>query len=86
MKRISLNGLWKLSGNGYECVGTIPGSVYSILLENELMDDPYYRENEKKALEIAEHDYTFLSRFHLIKMRILLYFVVMDQIRYVIYI
>lgn len=63
MKRISLNGLWKLSGNGYECNGTIPGSVYSILLENKLMDDPYYRENEIKALQIADHDYTFIRSF-----------------------
>lgn len=65
MKRITLNGCWKLSGNGYECEGTIPGSVYSILLENNLMDDPYYRENELKALEIAEHDYTFSRSFSL---------------------
>ena len=67
MKRIPLNGMWKLSGNGYECNGTVPGSVYSILLENELMDDPYYRENEIKALEIAEHDYTFVKSFSLDK-------------------
>lgn len=65
MKHISLNGLWKLSGNGYECNGTIPGSVYSVLLENKLMDDPYYRENEIKALQIAEHDYTFIRSFSL---------------------
>ncbi len=63
MKHLSLNGLWQLSGNGYECTGTIPGSVYSILLENKLMDDPYYRENELKALEIADHDYTFTKCF-----------------------
>ncbi|MBO4431903.1 MAG: glycoside hydrolase family 2 protein, partial [Clostridia bacterium] len=63
MKRILLNGTWKLSGNGYECTGTVPGSVYSILLENKLMDDPYYRENESKALEIAEHDYAFTRSF-----------------------
>lgn len=67
MKRISLNGLWRLSGNGYDCTGTVPGSVYSILLENKLMDDPYYRDNEIKALEIAEHDYTFSSSFSLDK-------------------
>lgn len=67
MKRISLNGLWRLSGNGYDCTGTVPGSVYSILLENELMDDPYYRENEIKALEIAEHDYTFTRSFSFYK-------------------
>ena len=63
MNRISLNGLWKLSGNGYECYGTIPGSVYSILIENKLMDDPYYRENEINALQIAEYDYTFIRSF-----------------------
>ena len=63
MKKILLNGLWNLSGNGYDCNGNVPGSVYSILLENNLMDDPYYRQNELKALELAEHDYTFSCTF-----------------------
>lgn len=67
MKKISLNGVWQLSGNGYECSGNVPGSVYSILLENNLMEDPYYRQNELDAVEIMDHDYTFSRSFELDK-------------------
>ena len=44
-------------GTGFSCTGNIPGSLYSFLLENKLMDDPFYRDNELKALELASHDY-----------------------------
>ena len=36
-------------GEGYINV-TIPGSVYSALLENEMIENPYYRDNENEAL------------------------------------
>lgn len=41
MKKISLNGIWNMTGNGFDCNGTVPGSVYSFLLDNGLMKDPY---------------------------------------------
>ena len=46
MKRIELNGLWQMTGNGYTCSGQIPGSVYSFLMDAGLAEDPYYRDNE----------------------------------------
>lgn len=63
MKKILLNGEWELEGNGYRCKGVVPGSVYSFLLGSRLMDDPYYRDNETQALEIANHVYTFSREF-----------------------
>lgn len=63
MKKYDLNGIWHLSGNGYDCEGTVPGSLYSILLENGLMKDPFYRDNELKALRLAEHEYVFSKEF-----------------------
>lgn len=63
MDKIILNGEWKLEGNGYECKGLIPGSVYSFLLDNKLIDDPYYRMNELSALELLDHDYVFSRSF-----------------------
>lgn len=63
MEKISLNGQWRMCGNGYDCLGEIPGSVYSFLLDNKLMDDPFYRENESAALELMNHDYTFSKSF-----------------------
>ncbi len=42
---------------------TIPGSVYSCLLENDLMPDPYWRDNELDALKLMENDFIFTERF-----------------------
>ena len=63
MKNISLCGEWRMRGNGFDCTGTIPGSMYSFLLNNNLIEDPYYRDNEYKALELSHHDYTFERKF-----------------------
>lgn len=63
MKKIMLDGIWNMQGNGYDCSGKIPGSVYSFLMENKLMPDPYYRQNELEATELLEHDYTFSRKF-----------------------
>lgn len=63
MKTYSLCGEWRMTGNGFDCKGTIPGSLYSFLLNAGLMEDPYYRDNELKALELTHHDYTFEKHF-----------------------
>lgn len=63
MLRQELSGRWHMTGGGFECDGTIPGSVYSFLLENKLAEDPFYRENELEALKILEHEFSFSRRF-----------------------
>lgn len=52
-----------MSGGIYNCEGTIPGSVYSFLLNNKLIPDPYYRSNELEATKILENDFTFSKKF-----------------------
>lgn len=63
MKKFSLNGLWTLQGAGYETEGTVPGSVYSFLLDAKLMDDPFYRDNELQALSLMDNEFTFSRKF-----------------------
>ncbi len=63
MQKFLLNGTWSMSGAGYNCDGTIPGSVYSFLLDNKLMDDPFYRDNERAALKLMENDFDFSRKF-----------------------
>ena len=64
MKKYSLSGIWKMTGNGYAVEGKIPGSVYSFLyLDNKLLPDPYYRDNEDIYLELANHEYAFEKEF-----------------------
>ncbi len=63
MKKYFLNGSWNMSGGGYNCDGTVPGSVYSFLLNKELIPDPYYRTNELEATKILENDFDFSRKF-----------------------
>ena len=64
MRVLDLAGKWNLKGGVYQTSGNIPGSVYSILLANGLMDDPYYRDNEIKALEIMDNEFVFSRTFN----------------------
>ena len=63
MKQLLLNGTWEMEGGGYQCCGTIPGSVYSFLLDNKLIPDPFYRENELQLTYLLENDFTFRRKF-----------------------
>lgn len=63
MKKFNLNGVWTLKGAGYETEGTVPGSVYSFLLDAKLMEDPFYRDNELKALSLTDNEFTFTRKF-----------------------
>ena len=66
-----LNENWTLSvlGDNVYHIGpdplpvTVPGSVYSGLLERGLMPDPYWRDNERDALQLMENDFLFCAHF-----------------------
>lgn len=67
MKKKLLNTNWKMRQIGEDTWinASVPGSVYNDLLENNLMDDPYYRDNEMKALQLMENDYEYICEFEL---------------------
>ncbi len=44
---------------------SVPGTVYGALLDNELMPDPYYRDNELKALKLMNNDFIYDTEFEL---------------------
>ncbi len=64
MQKFLLNGIWNMSGGGFSCEGIIPGSVYSFLLNKKLIQDPYYRDNERDALKLMENDFEFTKNFN----------------------
>ena len=66
MKKINLNGTWQMKGNGYCCQGRVPGSLLSILLENKLIEDPYFRDNEVKIRQLFDNDYDFTRSFDIV--------------------
>ncbi len=67
MKKFSLNGKWEMEGGGYNCFGNVPGSVYSFLLDNDLMPDPFYRDNELEITKIMDNDFVFSREFEFTK-------------------
>jgi len=69
MIKQTLNGVWSLEilgdspFKGESLQATIPGSVYSTLLNVNKMPDPFWRDNELDALKIMEHDFIFTRVF-----------------------
>ena len=69
MTKLQLNGLWKLKDtNSNEWVNTqVPGSIFNTLLDEGKIEDPFYRDNEDKAKEIALQDYEYERNFEVCK-------------------
>lgn len=65
MLTYDLDGIWQLQAGGHQIEAKVPGSVYSALLENRLMEDPYYKDNELKALELMKQDFEYSRSFAL---------------------
>ncbi len=66
-----LNGKWdfEIIGKDRELLpegrikAEVPGSVYSTLLEQELIPDPFYRDNELKVLPLMDNDFAYSTVF-----------------------
>ena len=69
MKRQSLSGAWEMEiiGDspfiGEQIKATIPGSVYSSLLNAGKIPDPFWRDNELEALKLMDYDFVFTRSF-----------------------
>ncbi len=66
MKKLSLNGAWSLEipGSDFGNVSAaVPGSVYHDLLTAKRIEDPFYRDNEMKALALMDHDFVYSRSF-----------------------
>lgn len=67
MHRIDLNGSWQMKKTtSHEWIDAkVPGSVVTDLLNAGLIDDPFYRDNEDQAREIASYDYEYKRNFQI---------------------
>lgn len=65
MQRLSLDGKWRFRrvDGGEWLDAAVPGSVLHDLLKAGRIEDPFYRENELKAKEIASRDYEYEREF-----------------------
>ena len=66
MTKLDLNGIWQMTGAGFDCTGMIPGSVCSFLLDKGLMEDPYYRQNELEVQKLLNNEFTFSRKFEFV--------------------
>ena len=58
---ITLNGTWQMNCKGEDSwqEGQVPGTVYTDLLRNGQMKDPYVGENEDEVRDLSYNDYTY---------------------------
>ena len=61
MERISLNGLWQVSGSdGSTFSGTVPGCVHTDLFTAQEM---FFEENARRVQSVEQNDYCYRSTF-----------------------
>lgn len=67
MENYSLNGKWRMKDTAEErwIEAQVPGSVFSDLLREGLMEDPFYRDNEDKAVKLSYRDYEYIREFNI---------------------
>ena len=65
MQRLSLNGDWTLQVSDWDhsVRARVPGSVYHDLLTAGEMPDPFWRDNEDRALKLMAHDFCYSRAF-----------------------
>ncbi len=67
MRIISLNGAWRMRSTRDNIWhdALVPGSVYTDLLRDGSMEDPYFGENEQAAFDLMYQDYEYVREFTL---------------------
>ncbi|MDR0643138.1 MAG: glycoside hydrolase family 2 protein [Treponema sp.] len=58
-----LHNNWKMKNAKEFLPARVPGSVYSDLLANKKMEDPFWRDNEDKAFALMENDWEYVTVF-----------------------
>src|SRR2546426_11700762 len=68
-RRITISGHtgWQFREAGKDTwyPASVPGCVHTDLLKNKLIDDPFYRDNEKKLQWIGKTDWEYQTTFNL---------------------
>ncbi len=65
MYKLNLNVGWKMHRVGEDDLvpAIVPGSVYTDLLREGRMEDPFWKDNEDRALKIMDHDHEYITSF-----------------------
>ena len=67
MAKFDLCGKWKFKEVGKEeyLDATVPGCNYLDLINNKIIDDPFYKDNEQKYYWVCEKDWEYVKEFSL---------------------
>ena len=62
---VSLDNNWMMKDRSWDnfIPAFVPGDLYSDLLRNDKIGDPYYRDNELEALALSEREYEYRTEF-----------------------
>jgi beta-mannosidase len=65
MKRIDLDGKWEFrrAGTNIWMEARVPGCIHTDLMRNNLIPDPYYRDNEKDLQWISDIGWEYMKTF-----------------------
>lgn len=65
VENISLNGIWKLNHKkkSINITAQVPGSVFGALIENNIIEDPFYGNNEHKMSWVYKSDWCYETKF-----------------------
>ena len=69
LKKISTGWQMHQVGEASWSPASVPGTVYTDLLENGQMEDPFWKDNENKALALMENDYEYETVFQCEELR-----------------
>ncbi|MFW9946075.1 MAG: glycoside hydrolase family 2 protein [Candidatus Odinarchaeota archaeon] len=65
VKKFSLNGVWNLSNfeKKIDIKAEVPGTVFEALINEKIIEDPFYGMNEHKVEWVYESEWTYLLEF-----------------------
>jgi beta-mannosidase len=65
VKKINLTDKWQFCESGKENLlpATVPGTIHTDLLNNKIIDDPFFGNNEIKIQWIGEKDWEYINTF-----------------------
>ncbi len=65
MIKILLNQNWTMKDRSWDeyLPASVPGDLYTDLINNHKIEDPYYRDNELDALKLSENEYEYKTVF-----------------------
>jgi len=65
VEKLSLNGIWKLRNEqrSINIETEVPGSVFEALINKDLIEDPFYGENEHKMSWVYDSDWIYETEF-----------------------